>query len=498
MDNTNNGVIYARYSPGPNQTEQSIEGQVRDCMEYAKKNNINILDVYADRSLSGTESEHRDEFQRMLREAERKQFSRVIVWKIDRFGRNREEIAINKLHLKKQGVKVCYAKEHIPEGPEGIILESMLEGMAEYYSAELSQKIKRGQRESFMKGRILSNTLRFGYKKNVNLQYEIDDTTAPIVREMFQMYADGYQLKNICDKMNNKGVLNTKGKPINSNFLYRMFRCREYIGEYSFSGKISADAIPRIISEELWDAVEKRVEESKAKRTQTANKAKASIEYLLSGKVTCGLCGESYNGTYGTGRDGERHYYYTCRSKRKRGVKCDAKNYKMEWLDNFVIERTVNDVLNDNTIDFIAEKVIDFQKKDSISFSLKSLEKQLKNCEKKIKNLMDAIEAGIITPTTKNRLTELENEKEQLVINIAKESKKRVQFSREQIIYWLELFRDGKITDDKRTKICSMLINHVVIERDQIIIAYNLISSEKTIPLHTIKESVRLHSRQVD
>ena len=101
-----NAVIYARYSPGPRQTEQSIEGQVRDCMEYAEKNEINVLGVYADRHLSGTEFEKRQEFNRMLHDSEKGQFDAIIVWKIDRFGRDREEIALNKIKLKRHGIRL--------------------------------------------------------------------------------------------------------------------------------------------------------------------------------------------------------------------------------------------------------------------------------------------------------------------------------------------------------------------------------------------------------
>jgi predicted RNA-binding protein with RPS1 domain len=251
------------------------------------------------------------------------------------------------------------------------------------------------------------------------------------------------------------------------------------------------NAIPRIISDNLWTAVQNRVEESRANRTKTSNQARATIEYLLSGKITCGICGENYNGTYGTGRNGLKHYYYSCHNKRRKKNKCNSKNHPMEWLDDFVIERTINDVLCEETIEIITNKVLEFQKKDSISFSLKSLEKQQKICNKKLKNLMNAIEEGIITPSTKERLAELEAEKDFLAVSIAKEKKKRVLFTKDQIVYWLELFREGVITDDSRERIANMFINHIVVEPNQIIIAYNLLSIEKAIPLETIKERVR-------
>lgn len=154
------GVIYARYSEGPRQTDQSIEGQVADCQAFAAKNGINIIGLYADRHISGKSVDKRLEFQRMIRDAQDHKFDVVLVWKIDRFGRDRQDIAINKARLKRAGVKLMYAEESVPEGPEGIILESVLEGIAEYYSADLRQKVLRGRRETLKRAGIVAASSR--------------------------------------------------------------------------------------------------------------------------------------------------------------------------------------------------------------------------------------------------------------------------------------------------------------------------------------------------
>ena len=126
-------VIYARYS-SDNQREESIEGQIRECTEYAVRNDITILSSYIDRALSARTAD-RPEFQRMIADSEKGLFDVVLVWKLDRFSRDRYDSAHYKHILKKNGVRVISARENISEGPEGIILESMLEGYAEYYSA---------------------------------------------------------------------------------------------------------------------------------------------------------------------------------------------------------------------------------------------------------------------------------------------------------------------------------------------------------------------------
>ena len=141
-----NTVIYARYSAGPRQTDQSIEGQLRVCTDFCKQRGLTVIDTYCDRHISGRTDE-RPEFQRLIADAKRKKFEAVVVYKTDRFARNKYDSAVYKRELKRNGIQIFYAAEAIPDGPEGIILESLMEGLAEYYSAELAQKIKRGMHE---------------------------------------------------------------------------------------------------------------------------------------------------------------------------------------------------------------------------------------------------------------------------------------------------------------------------------------------------------------
>src|SRR5574344_368892 len=154
-------VIYARYS-SDSQREASIEGQLRECLEYAEKNGITVIANYIDRALTAT-SDNRPDFQRMIKDSYKHCFDMIIVWKLDRFSRDRYDSAHYKHILKKNGVKVVSAKEHISEGTEGIILEAMLEGYAEFYSAELSEKIHRGQKENALKEKNNGGGVPFRY-----------------------------------------------------------------------------------------------------------------------------------------------------------------------------------------------------------------------------------------------------------------------------------------------------------------------------------------------
>ena len=171
--------LYLRYSSS-NQTEQSIEGQMHVCQDFCKRHNIRIVEMYIDRATSASKDiEKRVEFLKMIKDSEKGNFNAVIVYKLDRFARSRYDSATYKYRLKRNGVQLISATENITQDPEGIILESVLEGMAEFYSAELSQKINRGMRESVMKHNSIGGAIPLGYK-TVDKKLVIDETTAPI------------------------------------------------------------------------------------------------------------------------------------------------------------------------------------------------------------------------------------------------------------------------------------------------------------------------------
>ena len=229
-----------------NQREESIEGQLRECTAYCKKNDITILRTYIDRAMSA-KTDHRPDFQRMIKDSAKGLFDVIIVWKLDRFARNRYDSAHYKAQLRKYGVKVLSATENISDGPEGIILESMLEGMAEYYSAELSEKVIRGHTENALKCKYNGGTPTFGYIIDKDMQYQIDPCTAPAVLEMFTMYDKGATMKEIVAYMSERGITTVRGKKIDLNFMARLLKNRKYIGEYSYRHIVTPNGIPAAV-----------------------------------------------------------------------------------------------------------------------------------------------------------------------------------------------------------------------------------------------------------
>ena len=278
-------VIYARYS-SDNQREESIEGQIRECTAYAEKNGITVIKHYIDRAFSA-KTDNRPEFQQMIKDSGKKLFDVVLVWKFDRFARNRFDSANYKMILKKNGVHLISVMEPIAEGSQGILVETLLEGMAEYYSAELSEKVIRGQTENALKGKCTGGTGTIGYKIDEDKFYHLDPLTAPLVLEAFQRYDNGDKMVEIVNFLNDKGVRNMLGGKMTHSSVNTMLKNRRYIGELSFRDIVVPDAIPVIVPKDLFDRVQKRLD--KNKRAPACGKA--DEEYLLTTKLFCGKCG---------------------------------------------------------------------------------------------------------------------------------------------------------------------------------------------------------------
>ena len=189
-----NVVIYARFS-SHSQTEQSIEGQLKECYAYAQRNDYMVVGEYIDRALSGT-TDHRPEFQKMIADSSKKTFQGVLVYQLDRFARNRYDSATYKSKLKKNGVRVLSARENISDDASGVLMEAVLEGMAEYYSVELAQKIKRGMDINAEKCLSTGGNVALGFKIE-DKRIVIDPVTAPVVVKIFEMYVAGSTMADI-------------------------------------------------------------------------------------------------------------------------------------------------------------------------------------------------------------------------------------------------------------------------------------------------------------
>ena len=388
------GVIYARYS-SDNQRKESIEGQLRECQAFAKKNDITLLEPYIDRALSA-KTDNRPNFQKMIKDSVAKKFDVVIVWKLDRFARNRFDSAHYKSVLRKNGVKVISATEAISEGAEGILLESMLEGMAEYYSAELSEKVVRGLTENALKCKYNGGTLPIGYTVDENQFFQIDPVAAPAVLDAFKKYAKGATMQEITDELSIKGIRTSKGTKISLNTVTRMLHNRRYIGEYQYRDMVIPNGIPAIVPAKLFEQVQERA---------AANK------------------------------------------------KAPAK-HKAE------------------------------------SRTLLILRKQLDEIEKGIDNLVNAIQAGILTASTKQRLEQLEAEKSEISVQILKEEIAKPTVTKDDILAYLIKYRKLNMKQlDHRRRLIDSFVNAIYLFDDYLVITFNYKEGTKTITFAEIEEA---------
>ena len=457
-------VVYARYSSS-GQREESIEGQLRDCREYAKKNGLLIVGEYTDKALTGR-TDKRPDFQRMLKDSERGVFKVVICWKMDRFARNRYDSAMYKYRLKKNGVRLVYAMESIPEGPEGIILESVMEGYAEYYSENLSQNVKRGYYDSALERKTLGQTV-LGYRKGTDGRFEIDPATAPIIRRIFEEYAAGERAKDIIERLNEEGHRTVRGGLFNKNSIRRILQNEKYVGVYEFKDIRDERGVPPIVSRELFDKCGKMLEvhhRSPASGRETS--------FLLTTKIFCGECGEPMTGDAGTSKTGAVHYYYICNGRRRH--KCKKERVRKEEIETAVEDELLRLIGSDEFIDVVADLVMEFQEKEKDDTMLRSLEARQRDIEKKIENVMRAIDEGIVTPSTKSHLMDLEAEKADIEKGIAREIIQTPELDREQIVFFLQRFRSGDIEDETyRAFLVDTFLQAVYVYDDKLVITLN-------------------------
>lgn len=423
-------VIYARYSSNA-QREESIEGQLRECHEFAKRNNLQVINEYVDKAMTGR-TDKRPSFLRMVADSSSHKFQYVICWKLDRFSRDRYDSAVYKHKLKKNGVKVIYAKESIPEGPEGTILESVMEGLAEYYSQNLAQNVKRGLTDSAMQLQALG-LLPFGYRKGSDGRYELDPATSPAAVKIFRDYAAGVPAVEICEELNAAGFKTSHGKPFSRSSIVRMIRNERYVGVYIWDDVREDGAIPAITDRETWEACQRRADANKK-----APAASRSVRYILTGKIRCGECGENMIGESCRSKSGKLYYYYTCYS-RKNGGGCKAPRLKKEEAEEYVSSVLADLVSGPHFFEDVADAVIGYMERESADTSSRdSLTVLLSETAKKHENILKAIEMGVITEGTKARLLDLEAEMERIRAAIAQEDIKKPALTREHIIYFFE------------------------------------------------------------
>lgn len=446
-------VIYARFS-SHSQTEQSIEGQLKICYEYAKAHDYTVIGEYIDRAQSAKTSD-RIEFQKMIADSDNKTFQGVLVYQLDRFARNRIDSAIYKSRLKKNGIKVISAKENISEDASGILMEGVHESMAEYYSAELSQKIRRGMDINASKCLSTGSNPGLGYKVDKDRQFYVDEDEAKIVVEIFKRYARGETKKEIVEDLKRRQIKTSRGNYFAPNSLNHILRNKRYIGIYIYKDKEIKDGMPRIVDDDLFYRVQERLDKNMYTKSQT----KAKEEYLLTTKLFCGHCNEMMTGYSGTSKTGRSYHYYTCKNTRKK--LCDKKIIDKNYLEDLVVEYCLK-LLDKESIKYLAKMIAEECKKTEESYIIKDLKKKLNETETAINNLFKALEYGTASELVLARLEERQKDKANLEKELAIEETKNIVLSEDEITAFLTYISTKPVTDIKQKKALINIFVHSV------------------------------------
>ena len=460
-------VAYARYSSA-GQRDVSIKQQLADIRAFAKREGFTLVHEYADHARSGFKNTSaRTAFQTMMSAAESGTFDTLIVWKVDRFGRNREESAVFKGRLRRFGVRVLYAMEPIPEGSAGVLLEGMLEATAEWYSRTLSENVTRGMIDNAH--RCLYNGTRIiGYTRGPDGRYALQPDEAAVVRHIFDLYSSGVSSARICRQLNAQGIKTSRGCSWCPETLLRVISNERYTGVYIWGDIRVPGGMPAIIDQSTFE------EAQRMKKKTARHIEQGAVDYLLTGKAFCGHCGAAMIGDSGTSKDGTRHYYYTCQAHKARKG-CPKKSVKKDYLENTVIDYVLDVVLSEEHIEENADLIMALQAEEMKRSPLSAMEAEYLETKKKIQNINNAIAAGIWNSSTSSMLKELEDQAEDLRVTVETLRYSQSQLlERDRVIFFLHRFTKGDRNDPLfRRHVIDTFINSIFVYDDHLDIVTN-------------------------
>lgn len=487
QNDNNLAIAYYRFS-SHSQNEASIDQQREQAQAFAEAHGYHIVKEYEDAAMSGTTSD-RPQYQLMLSEVGTIRPAVLILWKTDRLGRDRYELADAKRRIRDAGCRVCLIAEPTPDdSPESVLMETMMEGMAEFYSRQLSQNIRRGM--TYNAEHALYNGHKvWGYGVDDEKRYVADDAVAPFVVDMFTRYADGEAMQSICDDFNARGLRTTRGALFGVKTMNKLLKNRAYIGEYHHGGVTVEGGMPQIVDEELFDRAQARLAENKCNgsRRRASAQAEDAPRYWLTGKLFCGECGGSMQGVSGTSKTGAKHYYYYC--KEQRAKRCSKRPVRKEWVEGVVtdiLKGFLDDSENLASIAVDAAKYYEGHYKGTDY--LAGLEQQRRDVEKGLANFVRAIEVGIFNEATQRRMAELQAHKEALDDAIAAEMVRQSLFEDEHSIraYYDRFLHADFDNAEVRDSVMEYFVDKIYLHEDRLVVTSWYSEDNREVPMEVL------------
>ena len=474
VPNDNNlAIAYYRFS-SHSLKEACIDQQRYLALDWADAHGFKIVQEYVDAAISGT-TDARPGFQQMLSEVAKIRPHTLIMWKTDRLGRDKYVLAMAKKKIRDAGCEIHLLAEHIPtEGPEGVLIEGLMEAMAEYYSRQLSQNIQRGMDYNAQHALYNGHKL-FGYDVDRSTKkYIPDPNTAPFVQWAFREYASGRPLKAIAEEMNAQGLRTPRNAKFSVNMLNKMLKNRAYIGEYHHGDITVAGGMPVLVDEATFDRAQRRFAENKRKGSQRAHgmdDAEAP-RYWLTGKLYCGECGSTMQGVSGTSATGRTYYYYYCSAQRRK--ECHLHKARKRDLEDMVLFALHNIVDDEENVTALALDAAEYYEKNHNDTAyLEALEAKRREVEKSLANLVKVIERGVVSDTVTQRLTQLEEQKSALNDAIGTENV-RVSLceDRHSIQAYFDKFLHADVNDPEiRDQVFEYFVDKVYLYDDKLVVS---------------------------
>ncbi|GAG61458.1 unnamed protein product [marine sediment metagenome] len=407
-------VLYARVS-SERQAEKdlSISAQLKAMRKYSLEHNFDVYKEFVDEAESARTA-NRPAFQNMIAFAKQKPklFDSILVWKLSRFARNREDSIIYKALLRRRGISVISINEKLDDSPSGKLLEGMIEVIDEFYSTNLAQDTLRGMKENVSRGFRNGSTIPMGYKKKIvklnsisKTTLDIDDNYAPIIKRIFQMCNEGMGAKEIVKALNSESIKTNRGKSWTKNIVYYILKNETYTGTLvwnktskSQGRKIANDPEkvlriknnhPSIIDKKTFNKVQKLLQKRSPKVTHPRT---ISSNYLLSGILFCGKCNVKM---VGCSAKSSTAFYYACQNHRNRGNDiCNVKPINKEKIEGFIVDRIKINILTEKNLKELVMLSNEETKtgKEQYNQDIEMIDKQLDGFTKRLSKLYDILE----------------------------------------------------------------------------------------------------------
>lgn len=480
MSRAKTAVAYARYSSN-NQREESIDAQLRAINDFCNKEDIELLEEYFDEAQTG-KNDGRDDFQRMVNAILKGhlQVDAVLVHKFNRFARNKYDSALYKKRLREIGVRVISVTQKIDDTPEGEMLEGFIEVIDEYYSANLALEVKKGLKENALKGKYTGGKIPYGLRVDNDGFFCPDPKTAPVVRRIFEMYADGVPKSTIVKILNEEGFRNQYGRFFNTRTIYDMLRNEKYVGVYIYrhtlEETIKLEGVIKnpIISPELWEKVtELRQVKSKPKFREQKR------YYYLTGKTVCACCGSTYCGAGSKKKSKtDSAAYYQCSGKIKAKNGCKNGGLNKVYYEQKILDKVIEAVFTPERVKEIAKRVykqLEAERK-APQIPTAQLKRQLAEVKAKQAELLDLmLDSKISREIMEIKASALSAEQKTLEKNIKKNSELENSqiISVETIEKYINSFKAfvNEKKDDEHLYIKAIFdtfVKRVIVEADEI------------------------------